>query len=119
MGGENVGMRRTACIEIHSPEKGYCSCRVCGGEALVWEIKDMYYGDPKYFSCPRYWEFTVCGIHEVVTGTPMDFGDVAITFNTEEDKQRYLDMKFNAYNERRKQMALPLITEEEWKRTRG
>jgi len=76
--------RRLAVIEIYGPVgEGYCNCRRCGGRALVYLITGI--GEVGKY---RYWECEDCGQFEVVSGTPMKFGESYLA-GREECVKRY------------------------------
>ncbi len=68
--------RKKVVIEVVGPvSKGGMKCRkslgYCGEEwPDVYHIVGIGVKGPKYWVCPR------CGCNEVVTGTPMNFGEV-------------------------------------------
>ena len=74
---ENKEYRKQVVIEVVGPIAGrtYAGCRKslggCGTLPRVYHIVGLTREKgPWYFECPN------CGMHEVVSGTPMNFGEV-------------------------------------------
>ena len=72
-------------MEIAGPLRlGGLECRRCGGQSILWHIVGVPKGEP-----PRFWECTECGVGEVVSKTPMKFGEALPDFDRHTRIQRY------------------------------
>jgi len=73
----NDNFRKQVVIEVVGPiRKGPFSCRkslgYCGEELPdIYHIVGLTKDNANYWVCPK------CGCHEVVSGTPMNFGELA------------------------------------------